>query len=146
MINISIYLKRLPVHAIDSGYRYEILLDTNNDKYIIDDIDIFRQVLADVKNGTDKGFIALKFHNTLAQLILNISIENRKKTGTVKVALSGGVFQNNYLLDMCYTLLGNNGFDIYTNLKVPVNDGGISLGQAYMAAIKNGLFKKGSKK
>ena len=75
---IDLFKKTASMSAIDSCYRYEILLNTNNGNYIIDDIDIFRQVLADVKKGTDKGFIAFKFHNTLAQIILDISIENRK--------------------------------------------------------------------
>ena len=61
-------------------------------------------------------------------------MDQRKSNAIKDIALSGGVFQNKYLLDLCYLILGNNGFNVYTNLKVPVNDGGISLGQAYMAA------------
>jgi len=52
------------------------------------------------------------------------------------VALSGGVFQNNYLVDKTFQMLENNDFNVYTNYKVPVNDGGISLGQAFLG-LKN---------
>ncbi|GAI08113.1 unnamed protein product, partial [marine sediment metagenome] len=60
-----------------------------------------------------------------------------------KVALSGGVFQNNYLLGKCFDILKNNDFRVYSNFKVPVNDGGISLGQAYIAACRVLHSKKG---
>ncbi len=46
-----------------------------------------------------------------------------------KIVLSGGVFQNNYLLKGIYNKLKNNGFKVFFNEKVPINDEGISLGQ-----------------
>jgi hydrogenase maturation protein HypF len=122
---------------------YEIKLAGNNDRYILDDIHIFMQILEDLKSGTDTGFISFKFHNTLAQAISLISLSHCKNNKINNIALSGGVFQNKYLLDLCCLLLGNNGFNVYTNLKVPVNDGGISLGQAYLAAnYKNKIRSK----
>jgi len=128
--------------AIDESSRYDIKLVPDKHGHIIDDIHIFRQILKDKASGTHKGFISFKFHNTLAQIVLDMSLLYRNNTGSDTVILSGGVFQNIYLLNLCYTLLGNNGFDIYTNLKVPVNDGGISLGQAYMTAIKKLKIKR----
>jgi len=122
---------------IDEDNRYKIEFTGIKDFYIIDDIHIFKQILGDLSRGTDAGFISFKFHNTLAQVIILISLSHRKTNNIENIALSGGVFQNKYLLDLCCLLLGNNGFNVYTNLKVPVNDGGISLGQAYMAAIYN---------
>ena len=53
-----------------------------------------------------------------------------------KIALAGGVFQNNILLTNSFKKLKKAGFEVFTKLKVPVNDGGISLGQAYLAAKK----------
>jgi len=50
-----------------------------------------------------------------------------------KVALSGGVFQNNFLLENVYNKLKKDGFDVYIHRKVPPNDGGISLGQIAIA-------------
>jgi hydrogenase maturation protein HypF len=122
---------------IGKDKRYKIKLARNNGCYILDDIHIFRQILGDLTRGADAGLISFKFHNALAQAVSLISQSHRESNKISNIALSGGVFQNRYLLDLCFLLLGNNGFNVYTNLKVPVNDGGISLGQAYLAAKYN---------
>jgi hydrogenase maturation protein HypF len=53
-----------------------------------------------------------------------------------EVALSGGVWQNQVLLDLARTALYRNGFTVYTHQKTPANDGGLALGQAAIAAFK----------
>ena len=90
-----------------------------------------------------KSKISAKFHNTLAGAVLEISSIIRKNSGISRVALSGGVFQNNYLLNRCFNILKKDGFKVYSNFKVPVNDGGISLGQAYIASLRILSSKKG---
>ena len=122
---------------IEKDQRYETRLDKNDKEYIIDDFMIFSQIISDIKNDKGKSEISYKFHNTLARIVLDISMSVRKNNNIENIALSGGVFQNGYLLDLCFELLENNGFKVYSNFKVPVNDGGISLGQAYIASIKN---------
>jgi hydrogenase maturation protein HypF len=57
----------------------------------------------------------------------------KKTSELARVALSGGVFQNNLLLGKTYVLLDKYGFKIYTHRKVPPNDGGVALGQAVVA-------------
>ncbi|GAI65660.1 unnamed protein product, partial [marine sediment metagenome] len=57
----------------------------------------------------------------------------RENTGINKIALSGGVFQNRYLTERIISLLEKDDFQVYTQRKVPPNDGGISLGQAVVA-------------
>ena len=103
--------------SILSGDRYDIKISEEGGLSLIDDIYIFKQVLDDLGEGSGPGFISFKFHNTLAQVILEVCHKSRSKD-TDKVVLSGGVFQNNYLLDLCYNLLVNNGFKVYTNMKV----------------------------
>lgn len=78
--------------------------------------------------------ISARFHNTIARIILHVCLEIRKETGLNKVVLSGGVFQNKYLLEKSLYLLTVNRFRTYTNHIVPSNDGGISLGQLAIAA------------
>lgn len=78
--------------------------------------------------------ISAKFHNTVAQVILEVSRQIRKDTSLNKVILSGGVFQNKYLLEKSSYLLTRNRFKIFTNHLVPANDGGISLGQLVIAS------------
>jgi hydrogenase maturation protein HypF len=78
--------------------------------------------------------ISAKFHNTVAQVILEVSRQIRNDTSLNKVILSGGVFQNKYLLEKSSYLLTRNRFKVFTNHLVPANDGGISLGQLVIAS------------
>lgn len=78
--------------------------------------------------------ISARFHNTVAQIILEISLRIRKEFSIRKVILSGGVFQNKYLSERSIALLQQNGFKVFMNHIVPSNDGGISLGQLTIAS------------
>jgi hydrogenase maturation protein HypF len=78
--------------------------------------------------------IAAKLHNTIAQVILQTSQQIRRTTSINKVVLTGGVFQNKYLLEKSSALLRKGRFKVYTNHLVPANDGGISLGQLTVAS------------
>jgi hydrogenase maturation protein HypF len=83
--------------------------------------------------------IAAKFHNTVAQAILETASDMRKKTEINLVVLSGGVFQNKYLLEKTIDCLQKAKFITYINSTVPPNDGGVSLGQILIAAKKREL-------
>ena len=112
---------------IADWYEYEIIKD---------EIDVRKMILGivnDLKNQTVKNKISAKFHNTLAKIILDICKKLKKETKINKVALSGGVFQNSVLLEKAVKLLKNAGFEVFTNSQVPSNDGGISLGQSWIA-------------
>ena len=89
------------------------------------------RVIEDRRRGADAGWIAARFHNALAGWILAVA----KRNGVSQVALSGGVFQNSYLVDRTVHLLEHNGFAVYTHQRVPANDGGLALGQAVMTAF-----------
>lgn len=93
----------------------------------------FREILNDIPDRTI-SFISAKFHNTVAMVILDVSLKIRNETKINKVILSGGVFQNKYLQEKSFYLLSMNGFEVYTNHQVPANDGGISLGQLVIAS------------
>ena len=80
------------------------------------------------------GEIAAMFHNTVAQAIFEVSRQIRKETSIKRVVLSGGVFQNRYLLEKATGLLKRDKFMVLTNHQVPANDGGISLGQLVIAS------------
>ncbi len=95
--------------------------------------DLIKDIIADIKSGTDRKTISAKFHNTVAGMVLDMSIFIRESKGINSVALSGGVFQNMFLLDRVHRLLTDNGFNFYTHHRVPTNDGGIALGQAVIA-------------
>lgn len=92
----------------------------------------YKNVIKEILAESKKEQISAKFINALAELILNISMQYKNK----RVILSGGVFQNSCLLERIVTLFQENSINYSIVSKVPVNDGGISLGQAYYALNK----------
>ena len=95
---------------------------------------LIRAIVADLAAGVHVGTIAARFHNALADVTLNVCNRLRDIHGLSVVALSGGVFQNSLLLERCLERLEGNAFTVLTQRQVPSNDGGISLGQAAIAA------------
>jgi hydrogenase maturation protein HypF len=119
-------------------YSYDLEEFGNGSQVMLEPI--IRGIVTDIADKVSVPTIAGKFHNTMAKIILNICLRVRKASGIEKVALSGGVFQNTLLLNKTSTLLDGKGFKVYTQHRVPPNDGGIALGQAVIA---NELIKKG---
>jgi len=113
------------------SYPFNILGE--GEKFMVDSGPIIRSVVADLEKGERGGAIAAKFHNSLALIILQSCQLIRERTDLNRVALSGGVFQNMYLLQRVFPLLESANFRVYTHSRVPPNDGGISLGQAAVA-------------
>jgi hydrogenase maturation protein HypF len=81
--------------------------------------------------------IAARFHNGLARVVAEVCTALRDRTGFATVALSGGVFQNALLLERVSGGLEQRGFRVLTHARVPCNDGGISFGQALVAAARD---------
>lgn len=129
----AINLEMISLENNNEVYDYEIDRDKNNEYFIINDLKLFEKIIIDILNKKDSSVISSKFHNTLSLIILDICKSIRLKNNINFVALGGGVFQNNYLIEKTFKLLENNEFKVFTNYKVPVNDGGIALGQAYLA-------------
>lgn len=100
--------------------------------------DTFQEIIRDI-DRSDISLISARFHNTIAQIILDVCKKMRRETGLKEVVLSGGVFQNRYLLEKSLYLLSMNKFKVYTNQLVPANDGGISLGQLLAAAERRSV-------
>jgi hydrogenase maturation protein HypF len=93
-------------------------------------------VAEDRKRGLDPRDIARAFQRGVAQGLTNAIGELCRAHGLDTVVLSGGVFQNDLLLRDVRDLLDGHGLTLWTNRAVPPNDGGISLGQAALAALE----------
>ncbi|HSK66814.1 MAG TPA: hypothetical protein VK888_07785, partial [Anaerolineales bacterium] len=93
-------------------------------------------LIRDVLDGVPPSQISTKFHNGLAESILEMCQTIKAETGINEVALSGGVWQNITLLRRTLSLLERAGFRVYLHREVPPNDGGLSLGQAAIAAAR----------
>ena len=91
---------------------------------------MIRDVVRDVRANLSSAIVSARFHNTLIVLFDELCGQLRTQTGIDRVALSGGVFQNDRLLRGLVDALTRSGFDLLTHRQVPANDGGIALGQA----------------
>jgi hydrogenase maturation protein HypF len=96
--------------------------------------DALRQLTRDALAGVNPARISARFHNGLADCVRDIAAELLVKFGIREVVLSGGVWQNITLLSRVLPLLREAGFQVYIHQQVPANDGGLSLGQIYVAA------------
>ncbi len=96
--------------------------------------DLVRAATADLLAGVPREIIGARFHQGVAAMIGEVCGLLRDRSGLGTVALSGGVFQNLLLLGTVVDLLEGMGFRVLTHSRVPPNDGGISLGQAVVAA------------
>jgi hydrogenase maturation protein HypF len=99
-------------------------------------VDLRATIVAIVKAitaGRPVAEIAAHFHNTLSAAIVEVCSRIRLSSGLRRVCLSGGTFQNMYLLRRTVVELRLRDFEVFLHAAVPANDGGISLGQAVIA-------------
>ena len=101
---------------------------------------IVASIVNDLQSGLKFSSIAARFHKTMIDLFTQIALDCSKKYGVKDIVLSGGVFQNEILLDGLTRSLEKSGLIVYSNKLVPANDGGISLGQAL---IGQALLREG---
>ncbi len=108
-------------------------LEVSEDGSIIRPQKMIRRAVEDLLSGIPPSIISARFHLGVADLIANISNNVRDHRKLNRVVLSGGVFQNMFLLRATAQRLNASGFEVFTHALVPANDGGISLGQAVIA-------------
>ena len=97
---------------------------------------VVEALIKDVMTGIPTSKISARFHNGLAEAVRETVQKISRDTSLRSVVLSGGVWQNMTLLQKTISLLRKDGFEIYIHREVPTNDGGLSLGQAYIAASR----------
>ncbi len=98
-------------------------------------------IVGDVRAVAPLPLIAARFHNTVAAAVVEVCRRLRGGDQLNRVCLSGGTFQNMRLLRRTVDGLRGGGFDVYLHAQVPPNDGGLSLGQAIVAAAVSGISK-----
>jgi hydrogenase maturation protein HypF len=95
-----------------------------------------RAILEGLAEGATAASLAARFQETIAEVTRQLCGDVRASTGLETVVLSGGVFQNQWLVTNLVERLARDGFEVHTNHQVPANDGGISYGQAAVAAAR----------
>jgi hydrogenase maturation protein HypF len=109
------------VDCRETAYTFDV------DNGVIDPAPLLHEVVADQRAGVSPGTIGARFHQAVADMIVELA--DGQKAASPTVALSGGVFQNALLLRLALKGLQNKGFEVITHRCVPPNDGGIALGQ-----------------
>ena len=87
-------------------------------------------VLADAASGTTASDISLRFHRTLAQIIVAVA----ERLSARRVVLTGGCFQNRALAEQAIAGLRSAGIEPFWHERIPPNDGGLAVGQLLAAA------------
>lgn len=93
--------------------------------YVVDWHVTLKELVKELNGDVHSDILSAKFHNTLSEVITDVA----KRCGLEKVVLTGGCFQNKYLLERSIRRLREEKFKVYWHQRVPTNDGGISLGQ-----------------
>ena len=115
----------------DETYSFALEQPGGGPMLVVDWRPMVKEILADVKGKVPVGLISAKFHNTLANVIVAVA----RRVGQPRLALSGGCFQNRYLVERVAARLETEGFLSYWHQHIPPNDGGIALGQIVAALM-----------
>jgi hydrogenase maturation protein HypF len=126
----AIALEALAEPGIDQRYDFEI---EPGEPSILDFRPVIAAIVADIARGRSVRQISACFHNTLSIAIGEMCSRIGKSDAMDRVCLSGGSFQNLYLLGSTVVELRRRGFAVFLHAQVPANDGGLSLGQAMIA-------------
>jgi hydrogenase maturation protein HypF len=116
--------------AADRGYRFAM---QGEDPIRIGAGPLWAELLADRHRGMEGRQMAARFHAGVAEMVRETAERMREGRGVGRVGLTGGVFQNVLLLELCQQAMERAGFTVFTHRVVPPNDGGIALGQAWLA-------------
>ena len=127
----AIELEQIADHTAPGSYHARLV---EGAPFQIVGADLVAAVVSDLDAAVSPERVAMRFHRGVATSIADGCELARQRTGLSTVALSGGVFQNVLLLGLALDLLVRRGFRVLTHRDIPPNDGGISLGQAAVAA------------
>lgn len=128
----AIEMETLADPSVQDAYGYE--LNKSVKPYQIGVRGIMEGLLYDLEHGVATSVSAARFHNTIANMVTEVLEMMRSETSLGQVALSGGVFQNKMLFCLLLDRLQASGFQVLYHRRVPTNDGGVSLGQVYIAS------------
>ncbi len=125
--------RNLAEHILSCSFHAETLSAKN--RLVLQQNQLTERVLHQLQGGMERAAIALDFHLCLVKSLAQIIYQSSEKTGHNRVVLTGGCMQNTILLEGLFTILEQKGFTVYTGEQIPVNDGGIALGQAIIGGL-----------
>jgi hydrogenase maturation protein HypF len=135
-IELEMAMASLEVASSEKDAAYPMKLLPENDHWIISTRPLFEALLDDLGRNLPVALISRLFHNGLVEGFVQLATLLRRKTALHRVCLSGGTFHNVYLSQRLEAQLSEAGFQVSSQKEVPSGDGGLSLGQALVAAAK----------
>jgi len=121
----------------DPSGAYAFDLAEQDGQLLADARPLVRALVEDVLSGHAVSEVAGRFHSAVADVLTRAACRLHDRTGLDRVVLSGGVFQNQLLVEMLVPRLRRAGLVPYGHRRVPANDGGVALGQAVVAAMQH---------
>jgi hydrogenase maturation protein HypF len=125
--------------VLPDGEAYPFAIHGSDGVKRLDPAPMWRALLADLEAGASAALVSARFHKGLSIAVADLALDCLRAQGAGKlrtVALSGGCFQNKPLLEQVKVRLEAAGVAVLIHAKVPANDGGLSLGQAAIAAAR----------
>jgi hydrogenase maturation protein HypF len=116
----------------EAAYPFDLL--AAGERWQIGTRPLFEALTRDLRDGVPVGEVSSRFHRGLVDVLGRVACRVRDRSDLKRVCLSGGSFQNLPLFGGLRTLLESEGFEVYSHAEVPCGDGGLSLGQALIAA------------
>ena len=120
--------------AAPTGYKLEIKQEDG--QLVLSTRLLFAELLADLQKSTPAAIISARFHRGLVDALGRAAEVLGRRTQLTRVCLSGGSLHNRFLLEQLQAALRGQGFEVFTHAEVPAGDGGLSLGQAVVAAAR----------
>ncbi len=116
---------------------YGIAIRDEGELAVLDPAPLWRELLDDLAAGVEPSLIAARFHQGFADTLAGLAARLADAEGLQTAALSGGVLQNRTLFEALASRLRGRGLEVLSHRRVPANDGGLSLGQAAVAAARS---------
>jgi hydrogenase maturation protein HypF len=113
---------------------YPMDLTREGDGWTISTRRMFEAIVRDIESRKPASVISRRFHDGLIEVLVRVANFIRQRTWLEQVCLSGGTFNNSYLLEHLSSRLRAERFEVFTHSEVPAGDGGLCLGQAVVAA------------
>ena len=124
----AILLEKKAAEGIKDFYEYDILSENVSVSAMI------KEIVFDLSKGVSLEVISAKFHNTVSEIIFNISDKIYQMSGVNKVVVSGGCFLNKYIVDSIKEKFKGTHLELFTHIKFSPSDRGLSVGQAVVAS------------
>lgn len=134
---LPIKLETMTLESCQDAYQFDIR--RKQDMTVIGYSKIIRGLVADLAKDVDRRVISTKFHNSIVNAARKVCMDLRKRFGTKKIILSGGVFQNKFLTGRMVLGLEEKGFKVYKSRCISASDSGIAAGQVAIASERLSL-------